>query len=197
MSNRSGETFSVLLTRAREGDAAAVGALFSLTYDQLRAIASAQRRRRGEETLNTTALVHEAFLKLAGNEKLPVHDRTHFMAVAATAMRHILLDHARSRLAAKRGGGRALISFHEIEAALESGGDFGEAKAEAVVALGESLGRLMLQSERQSRVVDCRFFAGLSIEETAQALGLSAATVKRDWAMAQAWLYHDLKQSLE
>jgi RNA polymerase sigma factor (TIGR02999 family) len=119
------------------------------------------------------------------------------MAVAATAMRHILLDHARSRLAAKRGGGRALISFHEIEAALEGGGDFGEAKAEAVVALGESLERLTLQSERQSRVVDCRFFAGLSIEETAQALGLSATTVKRDWAMAQAWLYHDLKQSLE
>jgi RNA polymerase sigma factor (TIGR02999 family) len=196
MSEHSGGTFSALLSRAREGDASAVGALFSLTYDQLHAIASAQRRRRNEETLNTTALVHEAFLKLAGNEKLGLHDRTHFLAVAATAMRHVLLDRARSRLAAKRGGGRVAISFDEIEAALGSGSDFTETKAEALVVLGDSLTRLAHRSERQSRVVDCRFFAGLSIEETAQALGMSTATVKRDWAMAQAWLYHDLKESL-
>jgi RNA polymerase sigma factor (TIGR02999 family) len=124
-----------------------------------------------------------------------VHDRDHFIAVAATAMRQVLIDHARHRLAAKRGGGAYAISFDQIEGAL-AGSDPGETPAEALVALDESIARLAARSERQGRVVECRFFAGLSIEETARALGTSPATVKRDWAMAQAWLYHDLRMRL-
>lgn len=187
---------SVLLGRARRGDPGAVGRLFTLVYEQLKSIARAQRRRQTEATLNTTALVHEAFLKLANREQLDVRDRSHFLAVAAMAMRQILIDHARGRLAGKRGGGAASISFDEIEAALAAGPDFANGKAEALVALDESLARLSLRSERQARVVECRFFAGLSIEETAAALGTSPATVKRDWTMAQAWLYNDMRAAL-
>jgi len=189
-------SITALLSRAREGDAAAVGELFSAVYDQLKQLARAQRRHRHEETLNTTALVHETFLKLAGREHLGVRDRGHFMAVAAMAMRQILLDHARARLAAKRGGGMRTISFDDIETALDGQSDFGEIDAEALLALDDSIARLAQRSERQSRVVECRFFAGLSIEETAQAIGTSPATVKRDWAMAQAWLYRDLQTRL-
>jgi RNA polymerase sigma factor (TIGR02999 family) len=184
--------FSTLIERARLGDQAAVGDLFSLVYDQLKDVAHAQRLRQQEATLNTTALVHEAFVKLARPESLGVRDRSHFMAVAATAMRQILIDHARGRLAAKRGGGTAPMSLHELEAALASGPSFDDAKAHALVALDRSLSRLARHSERQSRVVECRFFAGLSVEETATALGTSTATVKRDWSLAQAWLYRDL-----
>ena len=191
MHDRTESTFSSLLARARQGDADAVGGLFSLVYDQLKRIARMQRQRQPEQTLNTTALVHEAFLKLSHLENLSVQDRSHFLAIAATAMRQILIDHARGRLAEKRGGSSTPIPFHELEAALESGA-FSDGKAHAVLALDESLTRLAQRSERQSRVVECRFFAGLSIEETAAALGTSPATVKRDWAMAQAWLYRDL-----
>ncbi len=196
MDDGSQSAFTTLLAGARQGDAAAVGGLFSLVYDQLKRIARTQRSRQSEDTLNTTALVHEAFIKLSNKENLGVQDRSHFLAVAATAMRQILIDHARSRLAAKRGGGSSTpIPFHEIEAALDSSANFDDGKAQALVALDESLTRLSLRSERQGRVVECRFFAGLSIEETAAALGLSAATVKRDWAMAQAWLYRDLRET--
>ena len=186
------QPFSTLLARARQGDDAAVGDLFSLVYDQLKDVAHVQRLRQQEATLNTTALVHEAFVKLARPESLGVRDRSHFMAVAATAMRQILIDHARGRLSAKRGGGIAPVSLNELEAALASGPSFDDAKAYALVALDRSLSRLARRSERQSRVVECRFFAGLSVDETAAALGTSSATVKRDWALAQAWLFRDL-----
>jgi RNA polymerase sigma factor (TIGR02999 family) len=192
MDDRSQSAFSSLLKRARQGDEAAVGDLFSLVYDQLKRIARVQRMRQNEETLNTTALVHEAFIKLATVENLGVQDRAHFLAVAATAMRQILIDHARGRLAAKRGGATPPVPLHEIEAAFAGGPAFSDGKASALLALDESLTRLSHRSQRQSRVVECRFFAGLSIEETAAALGTSPATVKRDWAMAQAWLYRDL-----
>jgi RNA polymerase sigma factor (TIGR02999 family) len=192
MNDRSQSVFSSLLTRARQGDATAVGGLFALVYDQLKKIARVQRARQREDTLNTTALVHEAFIKLTNRDSIGVQDRAHFLAVAATAMRQILIDHARSRLAAKRGGSSTPVPFHEIEAALSSSATFSDGKAHALLALDQSLTRLAQRSERQRRVVECRFFAGLSIDETAAALGTSAATVKRDWAMAQAWLYRDL-----
>lgn len=185
-------SMTALLARARHGDAPARSELFARVYDELKTLARAQRRQRSGTTLNTTALVHETFIKLAGRDRFDVHDRDHFIAVAATAMRQVLIDHARHRLAAKRGGGAMAISFEQIEEAL-SGTDPGETPAEALVALDESVARLAAHSERQGRVVECRFFAGLSIEETARALGTSAATVKRDWALAQAWLYHDLR----
>jgi RNA polymerase sigma factor (TIGR02999 family) len=193
MTEQSATTFTALLARARAGDSAAIGELFPLVYSQLKQIARRERRSQAELTLNTTALVHEAFIKLAGRDGFEPRDRAHFLSVAALAMRQILIDHARSRLAAKRGGGNAAVSFDAIEHALRSGPAFSDADSEALLALDASLQRLARQSERQSRVVECRFFAGLSVEETAQALGTSPATVKRDWSMAQAWLYRDLK----
>lgn len=188
-------SMTALLARARHGDAPARSELFARVYDELKTLAHIQRRQRGAVTLNTTAIVHETFIKLAGRERLDVHDRNHFLAVAARAMRQVLIDHARHRLTAKRGAGAVAISFEQIEGALGTS-DPGETPAEALVALDESITRLASHSERQGRVVECRFFAGLSIEETARALGTSPATVKRDWAMAQAWLYHDLRTRL-
>ena len=192
MDDRSQADFNSLLVRARQGDEAALGELFTLVYDQLKKIARVQRLRQQEDTLNTTALVHEAFIKLGNLANLSVNDRAHFLAVAATAMRQILIDHARSRLAGKRGGASTRVPFHEIEGALEPGTVFSDGTAHALLALDEALTRLATRSARQSRVVECRFFAGLSIEETAAVLGTSPATVKRDWAMAQSWLYRDL-----
>jgi len=195
MSDASQSTFTALLERARQGDRTARDRLFSMVYDQLRRIARRQRRKRDGNTLNTTALVHEAYIKLGGADQFGVRDRAHFMAVAATAMRQILIDHARSRRTAKRGGGRPTIPLDEIEGALRAGPDFSDDKAEALLSLDDVLERLGRHSPRQRSVVECRFFAGYSIEETAQALGIAPATVKRDWAMAQAWLYRALRDS--
>jgi len=186
-----------LLARAREGDATALQQLFPVVYDQLLEIAHGQRRRLGgAATMNTTALVHEAYLKLIGTERLDVADRGHFMAIAATAMRQILIGYARRRAARKRGGDARPVSFEQIEAALASDPAFSSAKAEALVALDRALSRLRDRSERQCQLVEYRFFAGLSIPETADALGISPATVKRDWLLAQAWLYRELREEL-
>lgn len=196
MSDASRPTFTAILARARDGDPDAVRSLFPIVYDELRRVARAQRAPRPQETLNTTALVHEAYLRLAGSEHIEIRDRAHFMAVAARAMRQVLIDRARARFAAKRGGGVRAISFEEIEAAVDGGHALTEERAEALLALDDALVRLGRRSERQCRIVECRFYAGLSIEETARALGVSQATVKRDWAMAQAWLYSDLRKAL-
>lgn len=196
MTDASRQTVTSLLARARS-DASAIRDLFPLVYDELRRIARAQRRRGASDTLNTTAVVHEAYMRLADRDRLDSRDRSHFMAIAAGAMRQVLIDYARARTAAKRGGRAQRISFDEIGAALESGPDFTAARAEAMLALDDSISRLTKISERQGRVVECRFYAGLSIEETAQAMSISPATVKRDWSMAQAWLYGDLKDALE
>src|SRR6185503_15038534 len=118
------------------------------------------------------------------------------MAVAATAMRQILIGHARRNIAEKRGGGQAPASLEEIESALWTEGGFGSPAADALLALDRALERLKEQSERQSRIVECRFFGGMSIEETAEALDVSPATVKRDWTMAQAWLHREMQHEL-
>jgi RNA polymerase sigma factor (TIGR02999 family) len=175
------------------GGRAATAELFAIAYDQLKRLARAQRRRLSGSTLNTTALVHEAFLKLERRGALVVRDRAHFLATAALAMRQILVDRARREIAAKRGGVRRPISFDRIEEALKDVSEFSPERAEALLALDESLRRLAKHSERHSRVVQCRFFAGMSIRETAVALHSSPATVKRDWALAQAWLLRDLE----
>lgn len=190
-------TVTVLLDRVRGGDPNAPGRLFAVVYDKLREIARIQRRRQAStETLNTTALVHEAYLKLFAGGSRDFNDRAHFMAVAATAMRQILIGHARRNVAQKRGGGQAPASFEEIERALQSAAVFVPETADALLALDRALERLQQQSERQSRIVECRFFGGMSIEETAAALAVSPATVKRDWSMAQAWLHREMQQEL-
>lgn len=187
-----------LLRATRAGERASIDELFRLVYAELHDRARRQRRRwRGDRTLNTTALVHEAYLRLADQSSPRWRNRTHFLAVASRAMRHVLLDYAKRKRAAKRGGDRARISLHEIEATLRGSGDRAEGWSDAVIALDGSLRRLAARDPRQARIVECRFFAGMTIRETAEALGVSAATVKRGWRMAQAWLYRDLERRLE
>lgn len=194
MNGRPSETS--LLDEMRRGDPGALGRLFAIVHDKLREIARTERRRQPAlGALTTTALVNEAFIKLFGSESGDFNDRTHFMAVAAAAMRQILIGHARQNAAARRGG-QAPASFDEVERALESEAGFVAPKADALLALDRALERLHQHSERSSRIVECRFFGGMSIEDTATALGISPATVKRDWSMAQAWLHRELQRDL-
>jgi RNA polymerase sigma factor (TIGR02999 family) len=181
-----------LLDELRAGDRQAFDQLLPLVYGELHHLAEQQRRHwSGDDTLNTTALVHEAYLRLAGQSTPAWRSRPHFLAVAARAMRHILLDYAKSKQRAKRGGGQHRVSLQEIESAL-NGSDPADAGAEALLALEDALRRLDEHDPRQSRIVECRFFGGMPIQDTADALGISPATVKRGWAMAQAWLYREL-----
>lgn len=196
-SGSASQTISRLLLDVRAGDSRAFNALFPLVYDELHQAAQRQRRRwQDDTTLNTSALVHEVYLKLVDQSAPQYQCRSHFMAVAAAAMRQILIDYAKGKHRAKRGGGREHLPLAEIEAALAGGGDPAEARDDALVALDESLRRLESVDERQSRIVECRFFGDMTIQDTAEALGLSPATVKRGWALAQAWLYRDIKGAL-
>lgn len=198
MASADRQSVTRLLHEVRAGEPAALDELFGLTYDALHELAHRRRRGwRGDHTLNTTVLVHEAYLRLAGASSPDWRSRTHFLAVASRAMRHVLLDYAKWKRAARRGGRRAHVPLHEIEAALRGdGGDPSEAWSEAVVALDASLRRLERREPRQGRIVECRFFAGMTIRETAEALGVSPATVKRGWSMARAWLYRDVGRRL-
>ena len=163
-------------------------------YGELRALAHAQRLRwSGDQTLNTTAIVHEAYIKLAeysgGAEAL---DRAHLLAVAARAMRQILVDYYRARRAQKRGGMVDHLPLDRLEDLLGFLPALDPVQEDAVLALDEALERLAAESERHARIIDCRYFAGLTIEETAGALGISVATVKRGAAVAHAWLARDM-----
>lgn len=197
MSNSQIGTVTRLLAEWQGGDREAFDRLVPLVYEEMRGLARAQRRRwTGNETLDTTALVHEAYLRLVDQAAPDWKDRAHFLAVAARAMRHILIDYARRRQAEKRGGGRRRLSLDEIESALVGKRDAAGARDEALIALEASLVSLEAENERQSRIVECRFFGGMTIRETAEALGISHATVERGWAAAQAWLYRDLRRAL-
>jgi RNA polymerase sigma factor (TIGR02999 family) len=191
------QTVTRLLGELRIGNRQALSELLPRVYDELHEVARKHRQRwQGNETLNPTALVHEAYLRLVEQSAPYWVSRPHFLAVASTAMRQILLDYAKRMGAAKRGGGQRPVPLHEIEEALRSAGDLSEAGSDALLALDDALRRLEKHDRRQSRIVECRFFGGMSIEETAEALGISPATVSRGWAIAQAWLYRDLKQTL-
>jgi RNA polymerase sigma factor (TIGR02999 family) len=185
-----------LLTAWREGDGDAAAPLFERVYEELHRIA---RRQLGHEraghTLSTTAVVHEAYFKLVGQTRVEWADRGHFFAVAARAMRRILLDYARRRRAAKRGGAERPVTLDEEtlgDAALATAAMAADERAEVLIALDEALARLAALDERQARVVECRFFGGLTEEETAHALGVTERTVRRDWVKAKAWLYRAL-----
>ena len=173
---------TALLHQAAAGDAQALDSVFDAIYGELKRLARVQRSRwTGDETLNTTALVHEAYVKLVRHGPASWSDRAHFYAVASRAMRQILVNYAERRVAGKRGGGSHVES-------LDQANPVAPEVAEDILALHEALGRLAALDERQGRVVEYRFFAGLSVQETAELLGLSPATVKRDWAVASAFL---------
>jgi RNA polymerase sigma factor (TIGR02999 family) len=183
------------LETLQSGDQAALADLFPILYEELRLVAHQQRRRwRRDDTLGTTALVNEVYLKLHRQQRIGTASREHFLALASRAMRHILSTYAEQRRALKRGGGLARVSLDEADtpAADTAAGD-GE---EILTALERALRRLEASHARQCRVVECRFFGGLTVEETAAALGTSPRTVKRDWAFAQAWLKRELEEML-
>jgi RNA polymerase sigma factor (TIGR02999 family) len=184
-----------LLARVQQGDRLAFQRVIPLIYDELRAIAHRHRGRwTGDETLGTTALVHEAYLKLVDAPATRYTSRPHLLAVASRAMRQILVDYARSKHRAKRGGGAEQTRFEEMDALLAEVGPLSSTGTDAVLAVNESLDRLKLVSDRHAAIVECRFFGGLSVAETARALHIAPATVKRGWAVAQAWLRRDLAQ---
>jgi len=187
------ENITALLRAAEQGDRSALEACFPLVYEELRTIARRQRRAwHGNSTLNTTALLHEAYLKLVDQGSVSAKNRAHFFAIASTAMRHILCNYARDRTRQKRGGGIQEVSLQDVEAAAAQS-SFSDEAADVLAALGEALGRLDELDKRQSQVVECRFFSGLSVEDTALALDISPATVKRDWAFARAWLLTQMR----
>lgn len=178
-----------LLVHWSEGDQEALNKLIPLVYDELHKLASRYlRRERRDHTLQTTAVVHEAYLKLVNQRDANFENRLHFFAVAAQIMRRILVDYARRHHASKRGGDLYKLSLDEaLVTSEEKGAD--------LLALDEALDRLAAIDPRQSRVVELRIFAGLTLEETAQALNISPSTVRREWSMAKAWLNRQIKNN--
>jgi len=177
---------SQLLVEWRNGDQEALDRLMPLVYDELRRIAGRyMNRERSEHTLQTTALVNEAYLRLVDQKNVDWQNRAHFFAVAASVMRHLLVDHARARGRIRRGADPQQVSLDE--AALIS-----EQKGEEMIALDEALTKLAAIDERKVKIVELRYFSGLSAEETATVLGVSEITVKREWLKAKAWLYREL-----
>jgi RNA polymerase sigma factor (TIGR02999 family) len=180
------EAITELLQDAAGGDRRAVDELFQLVYTELKQLAHVQRQRwHGDHTINTTGLVHDAYLKLVGQQQPSWQGRAHFYAVASKAMRHVLVNYAERRQAQKRGGGSDMVSLDDANPVAASAAD-------ELLALDEALERLSRLNERQSQVVVCRFFGGLSVPETAEALDIAPATVKRDWALASAWLKREI-----
>ncbi len=188
MSQRKDDITRLLKAHGR-GEDGAFDRLMPMVYDDLHRIARRQLRRgRRGDTLNTTGLVHEVYLKMVDQSRASWQDRSHFFAISARAMRQIIVDYARQRLAAKRGGGQAHAELDESRIAIE-------AQADWLLAVDQALGRLAELDERMARTVECRFFAGLTEEETAEALGVSVRTVQRDWQRARGWLKEEMRDS--
>lgn len=175
------ETVTVLLQLWSQGDQAALNRLMPLVYGELRRLAASfLAQERPGHTLQPTAVVHEAYLRLVDQPGIAIQNRAHFLAIAARLMRQILVDHARARTAVKRGGGAPRLVLEDSLLSLERGPE--------LIALDDALTSLAALDERQSRIVELRFFGGLSIAETAETVGVSPATVKREWDSARAWL---------
>ena len=178
---------TMLLGQLSGGNREVVDKLLPLVYDELKGLAHGQLRgERPDHTLNATALVHEAYLKLVDQERMSWQNRAHFFAIAAQSMRRILINYAESRRAQKRGGGQVVATFSDELMGRET-------RADELIELDEALKRLHELNERQSKVVEFRFFGGLSQEEIAEVLGVSVPTVKRDWRVAKAWLSRELR----
>jgi RNA polymerase sigma factor (TIGR02999 family) len=185
-------TLTRWLGELEAGNDVVLDRVFAVLYQELREVARRQRRRwRDDHTLDTTALLHEAYLKLADQSEIAVESRAHFLALASRAMRHILCNYARDRRALKRGGGWARVTLDERVPSILPAGASDEAH-DALVSLDTALKRLEQIDPRQTRIIECRFFGGLTVEETAEAIGVSPRTVKRDWSMAQAWLHREM-----
>ena len=181
-----------LLVQWSGGDDAALEELTCLLYRELRLLAQRHlRRERSNHTIQRTALVHEAFVRLINQESVDWRSRGHFLALASTVMRRILVDHARARLTSKRGAGQEVQSLEEIDAdTVDESAD----SDENITAIDGALTRLAAVDDRQVQIVQMRYFGGLTIEETAQALDISEATVKREWTLARAWLKRELSK---
>jgi len=179
--------FTQLLLQWSKGDRAALDALVPLVYDELRGIASRSLQRESAgHTLQTTALVHEAYLRLVEQDRVRWQNRTQFFAIAASLVRRILVDHARTGNASKRGGGAQ-------KAPLDEAAIFSPRRPADMLALDDALSELSAMDERKCRIVELKFFGGLTAAEIASVLDLSEATVRRDWSMARAWLFQQLK----
>jgi len=187
--HRNPQSITDLLLQIRDGSPEALDRLFPLVYEALRRIA--RRQLHGERpghSLDTTGLVHETYLRLVDHDRLQWQDRGHFFALASRAMRQILVDYARRYRALRRGGGAHHQELREEDAATDERG-------ETLIALDEALERLAAINPRLNQVVECRYFGGLTEEETAEALGVTTRTVQRDWAKARGWLYLELRSS--
>jgi RNA polymerase sigma factor (TIGR02999 family) len=185
--NTSPEVTQLLLAWS-DGDREALEKLTPLVYRELKKLAGSYlRRERSGHTLQPTALAHEAYLKLIDQQNVRWQNRAHFFGIAAQAMRRILVDHARARLAEKRGSGQAV--------SLDEAIDVSDQRADQLVALDEALKTLAALDPQQSRVVELKYFGGMTLEETAEVLGVSRATVIREWRMAKAWLYDELNKN--
>jgi RNA polymerase sigma factor (TIGR02999 family) len=191
---RSQTDVTRLLGAVREGDREALNELYSLVYAELRVLAHRQRQRWDRTgTLNTTALVHEAYLKLVNQRRIDTATAAHFFALAATAIRHIISNYARDRRAGKRGDNVRRISLSELGVDPPGTQSLSAEQLDVLVGIDEALERLDRINPRQRGIVECRFFGGMTAEETSAAMGISSRTVKRDWALAQAWLYRELR----
>ncbi|MES2525213.1 MAG: sigma-70 family RNA polymerase sigma factor [Gemmatimonadota bacterium] len=181
-----GRTVTELLEKAGAGETSALSDVFPLIYSELRQLAERQLRHEPDgHTLSPTALVHEAYMRLVDYSRMEWAGRAHFLAVASTAMRRILVEHARAHRSEKRGGMLRRVAIDSVELGTEE-------RSELLLALDEALGRLQELDRRQAQVVECRFFGGLTEEETAEALGIGLRTAKRDWAKARSWLHREL-----
>lgn len=180
-----------LLARAQHGDAKATDELFPIVYEELRALAAGFMQGESKaQTMQATALVHEAYLRLVGPNQAPWDNRAHFFGAAARAIRRILVDHARERNGQKRGGGKRPISLDEALLVAPEDSDAG------IVWLDEALSALAKLDADKARVVELRFFAGLTVEQTAQAMGTSPSTVAREWQFARVWLHREVSRRL-
>lgn len=185
------EDLTLWLGRLSKGDEAALDRIVRVLYDELRTLARSRlNSERADHTLAATALVNEMYLKLATQRRINAADRMQFMAVAATTMRRVLVDYARARLRGKRGGGAANVPLDDVAPFLS------EQESDEVLALDAAIERLAAMDARAARVVEQRFYAGLSVEESAQLLGVSTKTVQRDWIAARAWLRKEVARQL-